>query len=90
MKKRVARWLLDLSGWKLVGSQPPHSHYVLIAAPHTSNWDFPLMLLFAAAFEIKVSWMAKHSLFHPPMGWIMRALGGIPIIRHRQGNSHPF
>lgn len=86
MKKRLARWLLHLTGWELVGRKPAHSHYVLIAAPHTSNWDFPLMLLFAAAFEIKVSWMAKHSLFYPPMGWIMRALGGIPIIRHQQGN----
>jgi 1-acyl-sn-glycerol-3-phosphate acyltransferase len=86
MKKRLARWLLRVTGWELVGNRPLHSKYVLIAAPHTSNWDFPLMLLFAAAFEIKVSWVAKHSLFHPPMGWIMRALGGIPIVRHKQGN----
>lgn len=41
------------------------------------------MLLFAAAFEIKVTWMAKHSLFYPPMGWIMRALGGMPIVRDK-------
>lgn len=83
MKKRLARWLLHLTGWQLSGTQPLCDRYVLIAAPHTSNWDFPLMLLFAAAFEIKVSWMAKHSLFYPPMGWVMRALGGIPIIRHK-------
>ena len=83
MKKRLARWLLHLTGWKLVGTRPECDHYVLIAAPHTSNWDFPLMLIFAAAFEIKVTWMAKHSLFYPPMGWIMRAPGGLPIIRHK-------
>lgn len=87
MKKRLARWLLQGFGWQLVGSRPTHAHYVLIAAPHTSNWDFPLMLLFAAAFDIKVSWMAKHSLFYPPIGWVMRALGGIPIIRHKQRNT---
>jgi 1-acyl-sn-glycerol-3-phosphate acyltransferase len=86
MKKRFARWLLHLTGWQLIGTRPACDHYVLIAAPHTSNWDFPLMLLFAAAFEIKVSWMAKHSLFYPPIGWIMRALGGIPIIRHKNRN----
>ena len=86
MKKRLALWLLHLTGWQLVGSRPICDHYVLIAAPHTSNWDFPLMLLFAAAFEIKVSWMAKHSLFYPPMGWIMRKLGGIPIVRHKNSN----
>jgi 1-acyl-sn-glycerol-3-phosphate acyltransferase len=86
MKKRLARWLLRLSGWQLSGARPQCDHYVLIAAPHTSNWDFPLMLMFAAAFDIKVTWMAKHSLFYPPMGWIMRAMGGMPIIRNKNQN----
>ena len=40
------------------------------------------MLAFATAFDIRVAWLAKHSLFYPPMGWIMRALGGIPVVRH--------
>jgi Acyltransferase len=96
MKKSLARWLLQLTGWQLVGVRPDCDHYVLIAAPHTSNWDFPLMLIFAAAFEIKVTWMAKHSLFYPPMGWIMRALGGKqgkfpeqfgPVRRKEEDNS---
>jgi 1-acyl-sn-glycerol-3-phosphate acyltransferase len=86
MKKRLARWLLHLTGWELVGARPECDRYVLIAAPHTSNWDFPLMLVFAAAFDIKVTWMAKHSLFYPPMGWIMRLMGGMPIIRHKNQN----
>ena len=86
MKKRLARWLLHLLGWQVAGSRPEIDRYVLIAAPHTSNWDFPLMLAFAAAFDIKVTWMAKHSLFHPPMGWIMQALGGMPIVRHQNRN----
>jgi 1-acyl-sn-glycerol-3-phosphate acyltransferase len=86
MKKRFARWLLHLAGWQLEGERPTFDRYVLIAAPHTSNWDFPLMLAFAAAFDIKVTWMAKHSLFFPPLGWMMRALGGMPIIRHESNN----
>ncbi len=86
MKQRFARWLLQTLGWTLEGSRPEHERYVLIAAPHTSNWDFPYMLAFAAAFDIKVTWMAKHSLFYPPMGWIMRALGGMPIVRHQNRN----
>jgi 1-acyl-sn-glycerol-3-phosphate acyltransferase len=86
MKKRFARWLLRVTGWQLIGARPNCDHYVLIAAPHTSNWDFPLMLVFAVAFDIKVTWMAKHSLFYPPMGWIMRALGGMPIVRHKNRN----
>lgn len=87
MKKTLARWTLRLFGWSIEGERPTAERYVLIAAPHTSNWDFPLMLLYAAAFEMKVTWMAKHSLFRPPMGWIMRALGGMPIVRHRTGNT---
>jgi len=86
MKQRFARWLLQRAGWQLEGVRPGIDRYVLIAAPHTSNWDFPLMLAFAAAFDIKVTWMAKHSLFFPPFGWIMRALGGMPIVRHENRN----
>lgn len=66
--------------------RPECERYVLIAAPHTSNWDFPLMLLFAAAFDIRIKWMAKHSLFRPPMGPFMRAMGGLPIVRHENRN----
>ena len=44
------------------------------------------MLLFAAAYDIKVTWMAKHSLFRPPMGWVMKSLGGMPIARHEKRN----
>lgn len=86
MKQWLARRLLHLLGWTLEGEKPTHRRYVLIAAPHTSNWDFPLMLAFAAAFDIKVTWMAKHSLFFPPVGWLMRALGGMPIVRHKNQN----
>ena len=86
MKKRFAQWLLTRLGWRLEGARPAQERYVLIAAPHTSNWDCPYMLIFAAAFDIKVTWMAKHSLFFPPVGWIMRAMGGMPIVRHERGN----
>jgi 1-acyl-sn-glycerol-3-phosphate acyltransferase len=86
MKQWLARCLLRLLGWTLVGDKPTQQRYVLIAAPHTSNWDFPLMLAFAAAFDIKVTWMAKHSLFFPPLGWVLRAMGGMPIVRHQNQN----
>lgn len=74
MKQRIARWLLQLAGWRLQGTRPSFDRYVLIAAPHTSNWDFPLMLAFAAAYDIKVTWMAKHSLFSTR--WLDNALDG--------------
>ena len=86
MKRLLARWILRLIGWRLEGSRPDAERYVLIAYPHTSNWDFPLMLAFAAAFDIRITWMAKHSLFRPPMGFFMRAMGGMPIVRNENRN----
>jgi len=86
MKKRLAYWLLRAFGWKVEGNGPQLDRYVLIAAPHTSNWDFPLMLAFAAVFDIQIKWMGKHSLFKPPWGYFMRAVGGVPIIRHKNHN----
>ena len=86
MRKWLARWFLNLGGWRLEGVKPEQNSYVLIAAPHTSNWDFAYMLAFATLFDIKIRWMAKHSLFYPPMGWITKAMGGIPIKRHKNGN----
>lgn len=86
MKKWIARWFLRLGGWTIEGERPVHRRFVLIAAPHTSNWDFPLMLAFATMFDIKISWLAKHSLFFPPLGWFLRALGGIPVVRNTNSN----
>ncbi len=86
MGKLVARLFLWLSGWETEGSRPQENRFVLIAAPHTSNWDLPYLLALATLFDIKISWMGKHVLFRPPIGWLMRRLGGIPIVRHRRGN----
>lgn len=86
MKKTLARATLKLLGWSMEGDRPEPSQFVLIAAPHTSNWDFPMLLLYAAAFDLKMSWLGKHSLFHPAIGWLMRALGGIPVTRHENRN----
>jgi 1-acyl-sn-glycerol-3-phosphate acyltransferase len=60
---------------------------VLVAAPHTSNWDFVLMLVMAFACRLNLSWAGKHTLFRPPFGRLMRALGGIPIDRTRPGGT---
>ncbi len=86
LKRSFARALLKALGWKIEGGKPVHQKYVLIAAPHTSNWDFPMMILFAWAFDIRISWMGKASLFRRPFGWIMRRIGGIPVDRVQAGN----
>lgn len=86
MKKWLAHWFLRRNGWRIEGERPEHDSFVLIAAPHTSNWDFPYLLAFATVFDIKIRWIGKHQLFYPPMGWIMRALGGVSVVRHKNLN----
>jgi 1-acyl-sn-glycerol-3-phosphate acyltransferase len=86
LEKLLARWFLWISGWKAEGTKPAARRFVLIAAPHTSNWDLAFLLAFAAVFDVRVSWLGKHALFRPPLGWVMRRVGGIPIVRHRRGD----
>jgi len=83
MLKRLAGFLLRRLGWTVDGAVPSVTRCVVVAAPHTSNWDLLYLLLMAWSKGLKISWLAKHSLFWPPLGWILRALGGVPVIRHR-------
>jgi 1-acyl-sn-glycerol-3-phosphate acyltransferase len=85
LKTRLAKWFLRRAGWTLEGEVPAARGYVLIAAPHTTNWDLLFFLACAWAFDVKVSWMGKHTLFHGPLGSVMRVLGGVPVRRDRAG-----
>lgn len=83
MKRLLGALILRAAGWRVSGEAPRATRYVLIAAPHTSNWDFPLMMAMSFVFGVRISWMGKHTLFAPPFGFVLRWLGGIPIERHR-------
>ncbi|MBC3886555.1 lysophospholipid acyltransferase family protein [Undibacterium griseum] len=88
--RTLMRWIsvmvLRLCGWRIEGITPVEPKYVLIAAPHTSNWDFPVTLMVCFALRLKVYWMGKASLFPPVVGAVMRWLGGIPVNRNRTSN----
>ena len=77
----IGRLWLRLFGWKVQGDAGSYRKCVLIAAPHTSNWDVPFMLATAYVMRVRLSWLGKHTLFRPPWGWLMRKLGGIPVDR---------
>ncbi len=78
---------LKLAGWKVEGNLPPNaSKSVLIAAPHTSNWDLPYTLMVAFTLRLHVVWMGKESLFKPPFRGVMMWLGGIPVRRESSNN----
>ena len=68
-------------GWRIVGAIPDQPKLVAIVAPHSSNWDFVVGLLARYALRLDASWLGKHTLFHPPFGWIMRRWGGIAVDR---------
>lgn len=86
MLASICHWLLRTFGWTLNVDLDETTKFVAIAAPHTSNWDFPLTILAARAANSKISWMGKHSMFRPPYGWFFRKIGGIPI--HRDGGKN--
>jgi 1-acyl-sn-glycerol-3-phosphate acyltransferase len=78
---------LKLTGWKVEGSLPSAGgKSVLIAAPHTSNWDLPYTLMVAFALRLNIYWMGKEQLFKPPFRGLMRWLGGIPVNRNKSSN----
>lgn len=82
---RISRGILRLFRWRVVGDVPPVDKMVVIGAPHTSNWDFPIALLAASALRIDIRWLGKHTLFRWPVRWLMQLLGGIPVDRNRAG-----
>ena len=78
---------LKLAGWRVEGALPPAVRKcVLIAAPHTRNWDLPYTLMVAFELQLQVYWMGKASIFSPPFRGVMMWLGGIPIARERSSN----
>lgn len=86
MRKTFAHAFLRIMGWKAEGAPPARRRFVLIAAPHTSNWDLLFLLAFAEIYELRISFMMKHTVFRGPLGPFFRALGGIPIRRHLREN----
>ncbi len=77
----VGKTFLKLSGWQVINSPPDIPKYVTIAAPHTSNWDFPIFMSTVGYLNIDISFLGKHSLFEGFFGWLFYWLGGIPVER---------
>lgn len=78
----------NLMGWTIEGSfETSIKKYIVIVAPHTSNWDFPIGVLARSITRISdAKFLGKSSLFKWPYGWIFRALGGHPVDRTKSNN----
>ncbi|MBY0265279.1 MAG: 1-acyl-sn-glycerol-3-phosphate acyltransferase, partial [Burkholderiales bacterium] len=79
--RRFGIWLLAQLGWQVEGEFPDEARLVVALAPHSSNWDFVIGASLMFVFGLRVSFIAKHTLFWWPLGSFMRWLGGIPVDR---------
>ncbi|MCB0102297.1 MAG: lysophospholipid acyltransferase family protein [Anaerolineales bacterium] len=77
---------LAVTGWKVAGSVPDIPKFVLVLAPHTSNWDLPFILAVMYGLGLKINWFGKKELFPWPIGGVFKRLGGIPIDRSSRYN----
>jgi 1-acyl-sn-glycerol-3-phosphate acyltransferase len=72
--------------WRVEGNLPDLRKMVIIVAPHTSNWDFFVGISAALAIDVQANWFGKHTIFRGPAGRVLRALGGIPVVRSSRQN----
>jgi len=87
MLARLSAWIFRILGWKVVVNFPDElKKYIITAVPHTSAWDLPLGIMSRIALKKDIRFVGKHTLFRPPYGWIMKALGGVPVNREKSGN----
>ncbi|PCI07629.1 MAG: glycerol acyltransferase [Gammaproteobacteria bacterium] len=87
MLQSFAKYIIKLAGWHLEITLPEEKKFILIGAPHTSNWDFPLALLVFWSLDLRIYWVAKSQMFRGPLRYLFTALGGIPVDR---SNSQGF
>jgi 1-acyl-sn-glycerol-3-phosphate acyltransferase len=77
-------------GWRIEGRPPEGAKLVIVAAPHTSNWDYAYTLAAGLTWGIPFRFLAKDSIFRGPLGWFFRGLGGVPVDRARLNNLLPW
>jgi len=79
---------MKAAGWKITGFIPNLSKFVLVAGPHTSNWDFVFGVLTIFSLGLDVHWIGKHTIFRPPFGRLLRSFGGLPVNRSNPGTLY--
>ena len=82
----LGRIVMYLTGWTVVSDIPKHQKMIVIAAPHTSNWDFIYLLGAAYVLRLRINWLGKNSLFLPLFGSFLKFLGGVPVDRSQSNN----
>ena len=86
MLRVVSEFVLRMCGWTVEQNLPIKEKYVLVGAPHTSNWDFPLAILGMLVMGLRFRWVGKHTIFRGPAGPMLKRIGGIPVDRGIRSN----
>lgn len=86
----IVKWFClvfyKLSSWKIDNNIPDDPKSILVFAPHTTNWDFPIIISAAFAIGVRPQWFGKHTMFKGPLKWLYLVLGGIPLDRTQKTN----
>ena len=86
LSRLLSGLILRIGRYRLVNEAPDEPVMVLVAAPHTSNWDFPLMLAMAWKAGLSPKWLGKKQMFVGPLAPLYRAIGGIAVDRESPGS----
>ena len=81
--RQFAAFVLRLIGWRTIYVPSPGPKSVIVVYPHTSNWDFPIGMLFKAYHGVSLHWAGKDTLFRWPVKSLFLKLGGVPINRRK-------
>jgi 1-acyl-sn-glycerol-3-phosphate acyltransferase len=84
--KKICRFLLKIAGWRTNGSVVSEPKCILVGVPHTSAWDFVVSWIFYTSLGGKASILIKKELFFWPLGFFLKKMGGIPIVRSKGAN----
>ena len=88
VRNACGRAWLRAFGWEIEGGPPAVEKAVVVAAPHTSNWDLPFTLAVAWSLDLDIRWVGKHTLFERPVwGGFLRSLGGIGVDRRTSNDA---
>lgn len=87
LTRAVGSFLLKIFGWKIEGVLPNEPKVILVGEPHTSNWDFVLIMCAAQAIGFRMSYIMKKEAFFWPMGGFFKWMGGLPIERKKGRDS---
>ena len=85
--KKIVRFIFWVIGWKIDERAPEGiKKFVIVVGPHTSNWDFVLGKMAFITYGVKGKFLIKKELFFPPLGWFLKAIGGVPVDRKQRNN----